>query len=232
VNSDFVISVSLLLKGIKPMYNVNKKQMLDDLIKRYPSLLCVRNELEKTFEAVYSSYMNGGKLLVCGNGGSAADSEHIVGELMKSFRLKRPIDTKVAQELALMGDDGEYIADKLEGALPAIALCSHTALSTAFGNDKDSDITFAQQVYGYGQPNDVLLCLTTSGNSRNCIYAAKVARAKGMSVVSITGEGGGKIKDFSDVCIEVPERETYLVQELTLPVYHWLCAELEEAFWN
>ena len=214
------------------MYNENKKTMLDDLVKRYPSLSCVRNELENTFKAVYSSSMKGGKLLVCGNGGSAADSEHIVGELMKSFRLKRPIDAGVSEALASMGDEGSGLAEKLEGALPAIALCSHTALSTAFANDKDSDMTFAQQVYGYGKADDVLLCLTTSGNSRNCIYAAIVARSKGMAVISITGEGGGKIKDFSDVCVAIPKRETYLVQELTLPVYHWLCAELEEAFWG
>ena len=214
------------------MYEVNKYGSLDGLIERYPALAAVREKLEKAFYALYNCYASGGKLLICGNGGSAADSEHIVGELMKSFKTKRPIDADVAVNLRKMGDDGVALAEKLEGALPAIALCGHTALSTAFGNDKDGFMVFAQQVYGYGCKGDVLVCLTTSGNSGNCVYAAEVARAKGMTVIAITGECGGKIREIADLCIALPEKETYLVQELTLPVYHWLCAELETAFWG
>ena len=214
------------------MYEVNKSGSLDALIGRYPALATVRAELEKAFYAIYNCYRNGGKLLICGNGGSAADSEHIVGELMKSFKMKRDIDGAVAEKLRAMGEDGAALVEKLEGALPAIALCGHTALSTAFGNDKDGFMTFAQQVYGYGRAGDVLLCLTTSGNSKNCVYASEVACAKGMTVIAITGEGGGKMTALSDVCVALPERETYLVQELTLPVYHWLCAELEMAFFG
>ena len=214
------------------MYEVNRSGSLDALIGRYPALCAVKGELEQAFYAVYNCYRSGGKLLICGNGGSAADSEHIVGELMKSFKMKRSIDATVAEKLKEMGEDGAALIDKLEGALPAIALCGHTALSTAFGNDKDGFMTFAQQVYGYGRAGDALICLTTSGNSKNCVYAAEVARAKGMGVIAITGEGGGKMTALSDICIKLPERETYLVQELTLPVYHWLCAELETAFWG
>ncbi len=214
------------------MYEVNKNGSLDELIARNPSLNSVRAELEKAFYNLYDCYRSGGKLLICGNGGSAADSEHIVGELMKSFKMKRKIDSTVSEKLREMGEDGVNLAEKLEGALPAIALSGHTALSTAFGNDKDGFMVFAQQVYGYGCAGDVLICLTTSGNSQNCVYAAEVARAKGMTVVAITGEGGGRMKSLSDVCVALPERETYLVQELTLPVYHWLCAELETAFFG
>ena len=214
------------------MYKVNENGSLDGLIARYPALGAVRAELEGAFGALYGCYLNGGKLLICGNGGSAADSEHIVGELMKSFKMKRPIDGEIAVNLRKMGDCGIALAEKLEGALPAIALCGHTALSTAFGNDKDGFMIFAQQVYGYGNEGDALICLTTSGNSQNCVYAATVARAKGMKVIAVTGEGGGKMREIADICLTLPERETYLVQELTLPVYHWLCAELEAAFFG
>ena len=215
------------------MYYVNDNGLLDGLLERYPLLSTLRRELEKTFDLIYHSYYeNGGKLLICGNGGSAADSEHIVGELMKSFRIKRPIDQGLANKLRSMGDDGAALADGLEDALPAIALSTHTALSTAFGNDRDANMTFAQQVHGYGFPGDVLLVLTTSGNSKNCVYAATVAKATGIKVVAITGAGGGRMKELADICIAIPERETYLVQELTLPIYHWLCAELECAFWG
>ena len=214
------------------MYEVNRSGSLDALMVRYPALIAVRAELEEAFYAIYNCYRSGGKLLICGNGGSAADSEHIVGELMKSFKMKRPIDCAVAERLREMGEDGMALAEKLEGALPAIALCGHTALSTAFGNDKDGFMVFAQQVYGYGDSGDLLLCLTTSGNSKNCVYATEVAKAKGMTVMAITGEGGGRMSGLADICVALPERETYLVQELTLPVYHWLCAELETAFFG
>lgn len=198
------------------------------LAARYPALCTLRDEVLSSFEVLYHCFENGGKLLCCGNGGSAADSEHIVGELMKSFKQKRPISDELKGELCRLGDEGELLAEKLERALPAIALTGHAALSTAFGNDKDAYMVFAQQVNGYGERGDVLLALTTSGNSKNCVYAAITAKAKGMKVIAITGERGGRMNELSDVCIRLPESETYLVQELTLPVYHWLCAELEK----
>lgn len=202
------------------------------LLERYPELLCVQNDIEKALALITDMYENGGKLLCCGNGGSASDCEHIVGELMKSFRLKRPISPELEEKLSVYGEDGIALAQTLESALPAISLCGHSALSTAYGNDRDPNMVFAQQVNGFGRAGDVLLALTTSGNSKNCLLAAYVAKAKGMKVVSITGEGGGKISDVSDVCIALPEKETYLVQELTLPVYHFICEKLEEKFFS
>lgn len=167
----------------------------------------------------------GGKLLVCGNGGSAADSEHTVGELMKSFRFKRPVDADFL--VAYREANGEEAPAWLEGALPAISLVSHTALSTAFGNDEASVGVFAQQVYGYGEPGDVLLAISTSGNSGNVVEAAKVARAKGVKVIGLTGARESKLTPLSDVCIRVPRTEVFQVQELHLPVYHCLCAAAE-----
>lgn len=210
------------------MYNKNEVlSSLDTLISRYPSLDAVKTDIFNVFDILYRSYSANGKLLCCGNGGSAADCEHIVGELMKSFKRPRPLKHELADALKQYGEEGNALCESLEGAYPAISLCGHNALSTAFGNDKDPFMTFAQQVVGYGSKGDVLLSLTTSGNSKNCVYAAITAKSKGMKVVSITGEKGGRMKEFSDICIRVPERETYLVQELTLPIYHWLCAELE-----
>ena len=208
------------------------KESLCALIARYPALRSVKDDVYACFQMLYECYKSGGKLLCCGNGGSASDSEHIVGELMKCFKRKRPLDLEYARRLKEYGDEGAALAEKLEGSLPAIALVGHTALSTAFGNDKDPFMTFAQQVSGYGVEGDVLLCLTTSGNSKNCVYAAITAKAKGMKVIAITGEGGGRMQELADICLKLPEKETYLIQELTLPVYHWLCAELETAFWG
>lgn len=202
---------------------------LEQLTARYPALDAVKSEISASFDVLRHCYEGGGKLLCCGNGGSAADSEHIVGELMKSFKKKRPISLELQDELRRYGEEGAALCEKLEGALPAIALTGHSALSTAFANDKDAYMVFAQQVNGYGCPGDVLLALTTSGSSKNCVYAAITAKCKGMKVISVTGEHGGRMKELSDICIRLPETETYLVQELTLPVYHWLCAELERA---
>lgn len=200
---------------------------LEQLTARYTALDAVKDGILASFDILYRCFEGGGKLLCCGNGGSAADSEHIVGELMKSFKKKRPVSEALKNGLRKYGQEGDALAEKLEGALPAIALTGHTALSTAFGNDKDAYMVFAQQVNGYGKDGDVLLALTTSGNSKNCVYAAITAKCKGMKVISVTGENGGRMKELSDTCIRLPESETYLVQELTLPVYHWLCAELE-----
>ncbi len=204
---------------------------MNKLLKRYPSLETVKDKILASRELIIKTYENGGKLLLCGNGGSASDCEHIAGELMKSFKRKRPISTELAEALKAYGERGEKLAKTLEGGLPAISLCGHPALSTAYANDRNPYMVFAQQVNAIGSKGDLLIALTTSGNSENCLLAATVAKAKGISVISITGEGGGKISSLSDVCINLPEKETYLVQELTLPVYHYLCAEVEDHFY-
>ncbi len=196
---------------------------LERLMKRYPMLVGMREEIELVFEMIKNSYEKGGKLLVCGNGGSAADSDHIVGELMKGFYKQRKLP---AAEKIRFGEQGE----KLQGALPAIALSQHSALSTAFLNDVDPDMVFAQQVYGYGVEDDVFLGLSTSGNSVNVISAAKVAAAKGMKVIAMTGKDGGAMRELCDVCLIVPAQMTADIQEFHLPIYHALCAMLEDYF--
>lgn len=203
---------------------------MEKLLKRYPALEAVSEEIRTAFSLLKETYENGGKLLLCGNGGSAADCDHIVGELMKSFKAKRPIAPAIKENLENLGEDGVYLAEALEAGLPAISLCEHNSLSTAYANDRAPDAVFAQQLNVLGNKGDALLALTTSGNSRNCVLAAIAAKAKGLKVISITGESGGKIAELSDVTIKLPEKETYLVQELTLPVYHFLCAELEKYF--
>ena len=196
---------------------------LERLMKRYPMLVGMREEIELVFEMIKDSYEKGGKLLVCGNGGSAADSDHIVGELMKGFYKQRKLPTA---EKIRFGEQGE----KLQGALPAIALSQHSALSTAFLNEVDPDMVFAQQVYGYGAEDDVFLGLSTSGNSVNVISAAKVAAAKGMKVIVMTGKDGGAMRELCDVCLVVPAQMTADIQEFHLPIYHALCAMLEDYF--
>ena len=194
-----------------------------ELYERYPQLKGCEDEIAKAFDLLLTCYKNGGKVLTCGNGGSAADAEHIVGELLKKFRNHRDIDSGIAAKLP-----PELVA-KLEGALPAVSLVSMSGILTAFANDVAWETAFAQQVYGLGNPGDVLIALSTSGSSANCVNAALVAKAKGLKVVSMTGEGGGKLSTLADAAIRVPESETYKIQELHLPVYHALCAELEEA---
>lgn len=195
------------------------KRMTD----RYPALESVRGQVSETFEILRTSYENGGKLLVCGNGGSASDSEHIVGELMKGFYRQRPLPDA---EKEAIGEIGTF----LQGALPAIALTGHPALSTAFLNDVKADMTFAQQVYGYGKAGDVLIALSTSGNSANVLHAATVAKARKLAVIGLTGRDGGRLREICDVCITVPAWATADIQEYHLPVYHTLCAMLEEYF--
>ena len=197
-------------------------EIFKELYGRYPQLKGCEGEIAKAFDLLLSCYRNGGKVLTCGNGGSAADAEHIVGELLKKFRKHRDIDNGVAERLP-----PELVA-KLEGAFPAVSLVSMSGILTAFANDVAWKTAFAQQVYGLGNPGDVLIALSTSGNSANCVNAALVAKAKGMKVVSMTGEGGGRIGELADAAIRVPETETYKIQELHLPIYHALCAELED----
>ena len=198
---------------------------LKRMIERYPALEPVSGEARGAYEILYGCYRQEGKLLVCGNGGSASDAEHIVGELMKGFYRQRSLSR---EEKEIFGELG----DNLQEALPAISLTGHPALSTAFMNDVDPEMVFAQQVYGYGRKGDVLMALTTSGNSRNVLNAARVARAKGMKVVGLTGRDGGSLKELCDVCIIMPGQATADIQEYHLPVYHTICAMLEESFFE
>lgn len=201
------------------------------LFNRYTVLNSLKDNIMEAYSTIYRTYKNGGKLLVCGNGGSAADSDHIVGELMKGFFKKRQISNEFTDKLKrFAGENAETITENLQGALSAIALCQHNALSTAFLNDVSPEMVFAQQVYGYGVPGDVLIAISTSGNSRNVVDAVCVAKAKGMNVIALTGPGGGKLKELSDVLINVPGDCTADIQELHLPVYHTLCAMIEEKF--
>ena len=206
---------------------------LDLLIMRYPHLECCKGNIIIAFEFIRDCYKNGGKLLVCGNGGSAADAEHIVGELMKGFKKARHLASIEVEKLVEIDSlMGRTLADNLQGALPAIALDGHPALNTAYMNDCEPIICFAQQVYGYGCKNDVLFAISTSGNSRNVLYAVVAAKAKGMVVIGLTGENDSKLSAMSDVCIRVPSTETYQIQELHLPIYHCLCLMLEDYFFN
>lgn len=204
---------------------------IDLLVERYPSLESAKEDIVAAYLLLEESYENGGKLLVAGNGGSAADAEHIVGELMKGFKLSRKPETDFAERLVAENQElGSVLAENLQGALPAIALDGHPALSTAYMNDCEPLLCFAQQVNGYGKSGDVFLGISTSGNSKNVLYAATTAHAKGMKVIGLTGAKDSKLKDMSDVCIKAPQTETYMIQELHLPIYHCLCLMLENRF--
>lgn len=203
------------------------------LTGRYPVLKAVQNDIVQAYILLEHCYENAGKLLIAGNGGSAADADHIVGELMKGFEKHRKISPELTAELEKAGGaDGLKIAEKLQGALPAIALQNHAALNTAYLNDVDGLFCYAQQVCGYGRAGDVFLGISTSGNSQNVLYAAVTAKAMGMKTIGLTGREGGKLKALSDVAIVVPESETYMIQELHLPVYHCLCLMLEDRFFT
>lgn len=203
------------------------------LLQRYPELESVKESIGEAFDVLAECYEKQGKLLIAGNGGSAADSEHIVGELMKSFVLDRRVESGFASALCSVDATlGEVLSNHLQGALPAIALDGHLALTTAYMNDCEPLLCFAQQLYGYGKTGDVFLGISTSGNSKNILYAAVTARAKGMKVLGLTGEKESRLSAISDVCIRVPQTETYKVQELHLPIYHCLCLMLEEHFFG
>lgn len=209
------------------------KKQLDLLIERYPILKGVKSDIAMAYSVIAECYHNGGKLLIAGNGGSAADAEHIVGELMKSFVLKRKMEKKFLERLISIDSKlGSVLAENLQGALPAIALDGHMSLSTAYMNDCEPLLCFAQQVNGYGKEGDVFWGISTSGNSKNVMYAATVARAKGMKVIGLTGKQDSKLSAFADVCIKAPQSETYLIQELHLPIYHCLCSMLESRFFK
>ena len=209
------------------------EEQLNLLIERYPKLAVCKEDIKKAYELLEAAYTSGRKLLVCGNGGSASDSEHIVGELMKEFKLKRKVYSDQATALKEIDPElGQVLADNLQGALPAICLTGHSSLTTAFMNDANADLVFAQQVNGYGKAGDVFLGISTSGNSKNVLYAAVNAKAKGLKVVGLTGAKENKLMKYADVCIRVPETETYKIQEYHLPVYHCLCLMLEEKFFG
>lgn len=222
-------------KGAIAIKNTTAKEIAE-LIERYPELEVCRDELFAMVEMICESFRSGGKLITCGNGGSAADAMHIVGELMKSFRLPRNIDdfnpefVKRAQEL--FPADVEYFKANLQGTLPAVSLVGETSLITAFSNDVAPDLIFAQQVFGLGKAGDVLLAISTSGNSNNVLYAVEVAKIMGLKVVALTGRHGGRLKHLSNVAICVPADSAYTIQELHLPVYHMLCIAAETEFFG
>lgn len=205
-------------------------RFLENLITRYPDLQGVKRDIEATYMILEETYKNNGKVLVCGNGGSAADCEHIVGELMKGFLLPRSLSEKERE--AFEKYNGGAIAKGLQKGLPTISLVSQSGLMTAFLNDCSPDLIFAQQVYSYMKPCDTLVALSTSGNSKNVLNAAVTARALGGKCVAFTGKNGGKISEVADCTIKMPSDETYIVQEYTLPVYHCICAMLEEEFFG
>jgi D-sedoheptulose 7-phosphate isomerase len=209
------------------------EKMLEDLVVRNPELGAAKKDISKAFELLKNSYENKGKLLICGNGGSAADSDHIVGELMKRFSIPRAISEELKTKLeSNFGEQGKYMASKLEGSLPAISLNGHNALSSAFANDVDAQLIYAQQVVGYGNKEDVLLGISTSGNAKNVVAAMIVAKAKGMKVLGLVGRDGGEFNKYCDVLINVGGNCTPQIQELHLPVYHVLCQTLEYHFFG
>lgn len=209
------------------------KERLAVLVKRYPALQACEKDLEAAFELLVAAYQNGNKLLICGNGGSAADSEHMVAELMKGFLKRRPIPAVHATQLEQIGGPaGQAIASRLQGTLAAISLPSQVSLVTAIANDLDYDMIFAQQVYGLGRAGDVLLAISTSGNSKNVSNAVTVAKAFGLKSIVLTGRAGGELAPLADVAIKVPSDNVAEIQELHLPVYHWLSTELEETFFK
>ncbi len=217
------------------MRQLEKKlyEHIQSLMQRYPMLKGIEQDIVEAYLMLESCYENGGKILIAGNGGSAADAEHMAGELMKRFRSPRPISDELTERLkAIDTVRGAELAKNLECSLMAIPLVAHEALTTAYINDVDGLGVFAQQLFGYGREGDVFLGISTSGNSENIMNAAVVAKALGIKVLGLTGETGGDLAKLCDICVKVPEKETYLIQELHLPVYHCLCLMLEDRFFG
>lgn len=204
-------------------------RLLEDLLKRYPALEVCGDAIEAAGERMVQTYRRGGKLLVCGNGGSSADSDHIVGELMKGFLSRRPMrETEKERFRRALGADAEELIAKLQRGLPAISLPAQSAVLSAFANDVDADLVYAQLIFGYGNAQDLFLGISTSGNSRNVLAAAKTAKALGLFTLALTGEKESRLSEVCDLTVRVPATETYQVQELHLPVYHYLCAYTEQ----
>ena len=215
------------------MLDARLEKHVDLLISRYPSLSEVKREIINAYLIMEECYKHDGKLLIAGNGGSAADAEHIAGELMKRFKTPRPISPELAKKLISIDPvRGENLAKNLERGLMAIPLVAHEALTTAYINDVDGLGVFAQQLFGFGRPGDVFLGISTSGNSKNIMSTTVVARALGIKVIGLTGAKGGELAAVSDVCVKVPSDETYIIQELHLPIYHCWCLMLEDRFFG
>ena len=209
------------------------QKYIDLLIERYPVLEICKNTIIDAYLIIEKCYESGGKLLIAGNGGSAADAEHIVGELMKAFKLPREIKDDFRNKLIKENEElGTILANNMQGALPAIALDGHFALSTAYMNDCEPLLCFAQQVNGFGNEGDVFVGISTSGNSKNILFASVWAKAKGLKVIGLTGEKDSQLSSISDVCIKAPSKETYMIQEYHLPIYHCLCLMIEERFFG
>ena len=202
-----------------------------NLIERFRELEPIKSNIDLAIEAIINCYKNGNKVLIAGNGGSACDSEHIAGELLKSFVKKRPIKEEIRKEL-LNFEEGEYIASNLEAPLRAIALTSHMGLSTAYLNDRDPYLIFAQQLLAFGDKGDVFIAISTSGNAKNIIYASKVAKAMGIKIISFTNNNGGKLAEMADIAIKAPAKETYIAQEYHEAIYHEICIRVEEYFFK
>lgn len=214
-------------------FNKKLNEYVEELIQRYSQLDCIRGQVIEAYLLMETCYKNGGKLLIAGNGGSAADSEHIAGELMKRFKIARPVSKEFEEKLIQIDPvRGKTLAQNLECSLMAIPLVAHEALTTAYINDVDGLGVFAQQLFGYGKDGDVFLGISTSGNSKNVLNASIVAKAMGIKVIGLTGEHGGELAKMSDVAVKVPEHETYKIQELHLPIYHCWCAMLEDNFFG
>ncbi|MBP3571839.1 MAG: SIS domain-containing protein [Clostridia bacterium] len=211
---------------------------IETLLRNHPALTACRDTIETARDLLIDTYRAGGKLLLCGNGGSAADCDHIAGELLKGFLSHRPLSEEDCLALAESLPDGEadpdlyLLAGQLQGGLPAVSLPAQTAALTAVCNDTDPALIFAQLTWALGQSGDTLICLSTSGNSRNVVLAAKAAKTKGLRVLALTGENDSKLSELADVTVRVPATDTYRVQEYHLPVYHYLCAAVEEAFFG
>lgn len=206
--------------------------IFEDLFARYPALEACRDQVKGAYEVLLATYRAGGKVLCCGNGGSASDSEHIVGELLKKFKKHRDIPADLRARLMAAGPEGAQLAERLEGSLGAVSLLSMSGILTAFANDVGWDEAYAQQVLGLAKPGDALIVISTSGNSRNCVLAAVLARALGVQTIGLTGEKGGRFREVCDVAVCVPASETFRIQEYHLPIYHALCAMLEDELFD
>jgi D-sedoheptulose 7-phosphate isomerase len=208
-------------------------KQIDILIERYPSLKLIKKELEEACNILIDSFKHGNKLLVCGNGGSASDSDHITGELMKGFEKKRQINDELFNKLKdIDPDSANLLKETLQYGLPTIPLTSHQGLMTAFSNDQSAEAVFANQVLGYGKKGDVLLAISTSGNSKNVVLASIVAKALGIKVIALTGVKNSKLESLADLCIKAPSERTYQIQEYHLPIYHAICLEIEDYFFE
>ena len=212
--------------------NNNALKHIDTLIERYPQLASLKEEIIKSVDIIIKAYENQNKIMVCGNGGSAADSLHIVGELMKAFILPRKLTKEIKNALEKTSANPKYLQENLQMAMPAISLVNEVGLLTAYANDVAPDLNFAQQVLGQGKKGDILIAISTSGNSENVLYATEVAKAMEIKTIALTGQTGGKLKDLADITLNVPEKETYKIQEMHLPVYHAICLALEAHFYT